>query len=243
MTTARATERSRKAFARRQWRRRWLTWRYVAALVVLILLAGASVWALWWSSWLSVKGVHVTGTDQITSQQVRDAAGVPLGGPLVAVDLEAAEARVEALAAVRSVDVSRQWPDEVLLEVTERQPLAVVQIGDRVRALDEEGVLFLDYRNPPGHLPRVQTPPGTDASALREAADVVSSLPDTVARIVDHVKVETVDRITLALRDGRSVVWGSAEDSEQKALVLTALLRQKAEVYDVSVPGQPTTSD
>ena len=38
------------------------------------------------------------------------------------------------------------------------------------------------------------------------------------------------------------MVWGSAEESDVKATVLTDLLDQKAQRYDVSVPGQPTTS-
>ena len=74
-----------------------------------------------------------------------------------------------------------------------------------------------------------------------EAAAVVSALPDDLAPRVDHVSVATVDQIELALRDGRTVVWGSAEDSAQKAEVLEVLLGQEASVYDVSVPSNPTT--
>ena len=65
---------------------------------------------------------------------------------------------------------------------------------------------------------------------------------------MDHVAVETVDEISLVLRDGREVVWGSASESEEKARVLTGLLAQKPDgdtpppsVFDVSVPGLPTT--
>ena len=35
-------------------------------------------------------------------------------------------------------------------------------------------------------------------------------------------------------------MWGSADQSQNKAKVLDVLLRQKATMYDVSVPGQPT---
>jgi cell division protein FtsQ len=54
--------------------------------------------------------------------------------------------------------------------------------------------------------------------------------------------VQTVDQISLVLRDGRTVVWGSADESGLKAKVLAVLLRQRAQTYDVSVPGQPTTA-
>jgi cell division protein FtsQ len=36
-------------------------------------------------------------------------------------------------------------------------------------------------------------------------------------------------------------MWGSAEDSAQKAEVLAVLLDRDAKQIDVSVPGRPTT--
>ena len=57
---------------------------------------------------------------------------------------------------------------------------------------------------------------------------------------VDHLEVESIDRISLELTGGATVVWGSADESEDKAAVLEVLLRQKASVYDVTAPGRPT---
>jgi cell division protein FtsQ len=54
--------------------------------------------------------------------------------------------------------------------------------------------------------------------------------------------VATKDSITLRLGNGDAVVWGSAQDAKRKARVLMALLRRPATVYDVSVPGLPTTT-
>ena len=42
------------------------------------------------------------------------------------------------------------------------------------------------------------------------------------------------------LRDGRTVLWGSADESALKAEVLVALLDGPGRTFDVSVPGQPT---
>lgn len=240
--TDRSEERTRRRFARRQWRRRWLAWRRVLAVAVLVAVVGAAVWAVWFSSLLSVQSVAVNGTSTLRAAQVRRAAGVELGKPLVSVDLDAVHARIAALAAVDHVEVSRQWPDQVRIDVTERTPVAVVDLGGRLRGLDKDGVVFLDYRSAPAGMPKVVTPFGTSAEALREAAKVVTALPVALSRIVDHVEVKTVDQIMLALSDGRSVVWGSAAESAQKAEVLQALLKQEAKTYDVSVPGQPTTA-
>lgn len=240
--TAAVDLRSRRRFARRQWARRWLAWRYVAGAVAVTGLAGAGVWLVFFSSVLAVGSVVVAGTDELDPAQVRRAAAVPSGEPLARVDLTAVRARVEAMAWVREAEVTRQWPDEVLVTVEEREAIAVVVIGGQARGMDVDGVVFREFATAPADLPTVRTAPDTGAEALREAARVVASLPDDLARRVDHVEVATVDQISLALRDGREVVWGSAEESEQKALVLVPLLRQPGQVYDVSVPGQPTTS-
>lgn len=233
-------ERTRKRFARRQWARRWLAWRYVVAAGVAVLLVVGAVWLVYFSSFLSVQGVEVRGLQKLDERRVTQAAAVPEGEPLATVDLDRIRARVEALAAVRSADVSRQWPDEVLIEVDEREAVAVVEIAGQLRGMDADGVVFEDYAKAPD-LPRVQTGADTGSEALREGALVIAALPGDLAAQVDHVEVATVDEISLVLHDGRLVVWGSAGESEDKAAVLARLLEQPAQQYDVSVPGRPTT--
>jgi cell division protein FtsQ len=237
-----ATIRSRKRFARRQWARRWLAWRRVVALLLLFALIGGTVWLFYFSGVLAVKDVEVEGTRTLAAAEVREVAAVPSGLPLARVDLDAIRARVEALAVVSDAQVTRTWPDRVLIDVDERVPIAVIEIGGRIRGMDEEGVVFREYPKPPPDLPQVRTSSDTRSDALREAALVVEALPAEISRRVDHVEVATIDQISLVLRDGKNVVWGSAEESEAKAEVLAGLLRHPARTYDVSVPGQPTTT-
>jgi cell division protein FtsQ len=168
---------------------------------------------------------------------------VPNGQALARVDLDAIRARVQALAVVRAAEVTRQWPDSIRITLEERVAVAVVEIGGRLRGMDEDGVVFRDYAQAPNGLPRVRTSSETGTDALREAAQVVSALPGDLAVRTDFVSVSTIDQIELTLRDGRTVMWGSAEDSEQKAAVLVRLLEQPARHVDVSVPGNATTSD
>lgn len=237
------TARSRRRFARRQWARRWLLWRYVLVAVLAVLLVVGGVWLVFFSSVLAVKRVEVEGNRTLGAADVREAAAVPTGDPLARLDLDAIRARVEALAVVRSAEVTRVWPDGVLVSVEERVAIAVVDIGGRLRGMDAEGVVFRDYARAPADLPRVETSAETGGEALREAAEVVAALPSDIAGLVDHLTVESVDRIELVLRDGRTVMWGSAEESEQKAEVLARLLELPGRHFDVSVPSNPTTSD
>lgn len=237
------TIRSRRRFARRQWARRWLAWRPVLALLFVASLVVGSLWLVFFSSVLAVQVVEVDGARTLGQAEVRSVAAVPDGQPLARVDLDAIRARVEALAVVRSAEVTRQWPDGVLISIEERTAIAVVDIGGRIRGMDADGVVFRDYATAPPGLPRVRTSAETRNDALQEAAQVVAALPDDISVRVAYVSVATIDQIELVLKDGRTVTWGSAEESEPKAEVLVRLLRQPARHYDVSVPGNATTSN
>jgi cell division protein FtsQ len=233
---------ARRRFARRQWARRWLAWRRVLLAALLLGVVVAAVWLVFFSTVLAVSGVQVKGADVLSPAAVRRAAAVPTGAPLATVDLGSVTRRVERLPAVRSADVSRAWPNRVRVDVTERTAVAVVapaQPGGDVRGIDAEGVVFRRFANRPADLPVIRRGPRADADALSEAAQVAGSLSPSLAAKVAFVRVRTVDRISLELRGGRTVLWGSAEDSAQKARVL-AVLPRTASFYDVSVPGQPT---
>jgi len=235
-----ADQRSRRAFARRQWRRRWLTWKYVVGVLLLLVVVVGGLWLVLFSQALAVKQVQVAGAEQLSADAVRAAAGDIEGEPLARLDLGGIENRIESVAEVRDAEVTRHWPDTIRIEIQERVAIAVVEIGDELRGLDAEGVVFDRFRHAPDDLPRVVTVVDARSDALREAAAVVDALPPDLARKVDHVEVATVDQISLVLRDERTVVWGSADESELKAEVLVPLLSRPGQTYDVTVPGQAT---
>ncbi len=240
-------DRSRRRFARRQWTRRWLAWRPILVAVLVVGAVGFAGYGLYFSPWLRVQGAEVSGTSQLSEAEVLAAANLPIDDPLVRIDLRDIEASIEGkLTAVKSVDASRQWPHDIRIEIEEWRPLAVVVEGPSFTFLAEGGDTFTFQqmpKRPPAALPQVRVGSRADRLALAEAAAVVASLDDAVTRRVDHIEVETADQILLELRDGREVVWGSAEQSDEKAEVLLKLLdaRPQAQSYDVSVPSLPTT--
>ena len=64
----RATRRTRRRFARRQWARRWLSLRYVLALVALVALVATSIWLVFFSTTLQVKKVEVAGNHLLSDE-------------------------------------------------------------------------------------------------------------------------------------------------------------------------------
>lgn len=230
-------------FSRRQWQRRLRQAR--PALLALAVLGTAVLagWVLLGSSWLAAQRVTVVGAQSLTDAQVLAAADVDLGTALVRLDLDAVDRRVSALRPVARASVHRAWPHTVAITVVERQPVAAIYRSGSWWVMDEEGVLFRRTEGAVPTLPVIEVDSSTvDQTALREAASVIAALPPDLLARVQRLTAASMDSITLALRDGREVRWGSSAETDQKVAVLSVLLRQPARVYDVSVPAQPTTA-
>lgn len=212
----------------------------LAGLLTVLLVAGVAVWLIAYSSVLGVNQVDVEGNEFVTDAQVRQLVQVDDGEPLARVDIAAVASRIEELPAVKSVDVSRKWPNSLLVQVRERSVVAVIQVGARYRGMDETGTMFRNFARLPKGVPVIRATGELSAEVRAEGASVVGALPPAVARRVEYVELRTVDQINLILRDGRSVVWGSAEESDTKGKVLEVLLAEEGTTLDVSVPGNPT---
>jgi cell division protein FtsQ len=219
-------------------RRRW--WR-LASVVLVVALIGGAVWAAWFSSLLAVRQVSVVGLSDegelVGGQEVRSAASIPAGMPIARLDTASAQARVLELPWVASVEVRRAWPQDVVIAVTERSPVAVVMQGEERRGVDAEGNIF----DPPGGLWLTDPIIRGDESAIAEAVKVASSLPADLEKRVRAIQAVSVDDIRLELGNKSIVRWGNAQEAEFKAEVLRSLLPRRAQAYDVSAPSLPAT--
>jgi cell division protein FtsQ len=232
----------------------------VAAAVALVLLGGVAVWALYGSSWLRAERVSVSGTRVLTEAQVREAAEVPLGEPLISVDTDAIESRLlEKLPRIDSVEAIRSWPHGIGLKVTERTPVLIVEAAGnsgKYVEVDAKGVRFATVSRAPKGVPVLElalSRPGSSAASLRrfgedrlvrEAVRVAGDIPAAVAPDTLVVKVRSYDSIALELSGDRTVAWGSAEKGRAKARALSALMKAAPDAghFDVSVPTAPASS-
>jgi cell division protein FtsQ len=238
---ARETTRPKPRARRRPTRRRVLVRRWTA-LAVLLGVAGLVV-ALLVTPLLGVRGVTVTGANALSADAVRTAAAVPDGDPMLTLDTTGIAARVAALPRVATVDVTRQWPGTVRIAVTERTPVGVLTGPGGTHLVDATGYDFATVTAAPAGLPVIQLPAATPADPRTHAVVIVLAvLPPQLRGMVTSVSADTPGDVQLALSGGRSVRWGSADDSGRKVAVLAALLTRPGKLYDVSAPDLPTIS-
>jgi cell division protein FtsQ len=218
--------------------------RIVIVISAIVVLAVFLTWLVAFSSAFGVRTIDVRGTNVLSAADVRAAADIKNGTPLVRIDTTAITKRVEKLAEVESAQVSTSFPSTVVITIDERVPVGYVLRSGQVRLVDHTGDEYRVVRRAPGRLPKFVIPAGSGARSTAEAvAAVASALPAVVRKQVRSIDALDASSITLVLTKGRVVRWGSADRTPDKARLLPALLRRHTTSVDLTDPDQPFTRD
>jgi cell division protein FtsQ len=221
------------------------------ALAAVAIVFGVG-WALLDSRFFVVRSVAVTGTHLVTGAEVRSAAAVPLGLPLIRLNSAMITHRVEQIRQVESAQVSRDWPDGVTITVVERTPVLAVASGPGYQLIDKYGVVVESSSRRPRALPSlelsavpgsgpVSVPELRGSPAVYAAAMVLHELPRYLARSVVSLQAPSASEVTLRLARGITIVWGGTDRAAQKSRELAVLMRTHARTYNVSAPGTAVT--
>ncbi|SUE29771.1 cell division protein, FtsQ [Nocardia farcinica] len=215
--------------------RRVRLWALLAVSLLTVLLAVA-----WFSPVLSVRTVDVEGLRAVPEDEVMAQLQVPEGRSLLRVDTDAMARRVAALPKVASVRIKRAYPQTLRVTVVEREAVLYFDTPQGSHLLDGEAVEFAIEPPPPGLPKLVADHPGSADPLTRAAVTVVNAVPPALKIQVGEVVARSISDISLKLKDGRTVVWGGADDAERKAAVVLPLLTREGTVFDVSSPNLVT---
>jgi cell division protein FtsQ len=195
---------------------------------------------LYFTPIMAARATVITGLTVVSQEDVEQAAAVVPGTPLLQINTDAIAERVATIRRVASARVQREYPSTLRITVVERVPVVVKDYPDGPHLFDRDGVDFATAPPPPG-LPYLDADnPGPSDDPTKAALEVLLALRPEVAGQVGRIAAPSVAAITLTLIDGREVIWGTTDRTEEKALKLGALLTQPGRTYDVSSPDLPT---
>ncbi|SMH39965.1 cell division protein FtsQ [Rathayibacter oskolensis] len=226
-----------RRFTKRARRRRTIALVTAGSLVVLALVVAIAAY----SPLMAVRTIEIVGTQRVSAEDVQASLSDQLGVPLTLVDRSAVGAVVGEYPLIQSYSVQTRPPSTLVVTVVERTPLAVIANGSRFDLVDAAGVVIETADAPQAGYPVVTTPTGgATGAAFRVIGEVLRSLPDDLAGQVVAASATTGDDVSVTLSDGAVVMWGGADDSALKAVVLDKLMAatDPATVasYDVSSP-------
>lgn len=229
-----------RRFTRRSRHRRaaWIT----AAGIVLVL--GVSILVAVFSPLMALQTIEVKGTNRVDETALRQALSDQVGTPLARLDFDAIKQDIAGFPLIESYVTEEAPPHTLVVTVTERTPVVAVKSGSSFDLVDPAGIVVQSSPKRPATMPLADIARARlGSSSFRTMTEVVLSLPSTVRSQVTRVAGSTADDVTLTLKDGSTVVWGSPDDSDTKAALLAALVKDHAArnpgvvvEYDVSAP-------
>lgn len=223
----------------------------VVAGVAATVTAG---WGVTRTPLLDVDHIVVTGAGQSGVGAVQQAVGIERGDTLLSAPLARAAARVADLPWVETVDVSRQWPNRIRVQVVERTPTAAVPAqADGWVLLDASGRQLAVVPEPGPGVVRVEVPPVTAAPgrpieiAAAAVLDLAATRPEALADRLVALRPTGKGAVegTVRLADGSlaTVRFGRPTQAASKWLALVTVLDDAdpagVRTIDVRVPSAP----
>ena len=213
-------------------------------LLIPILLFSLLGYLFGWSSLFEVRKIEVAGIDgskTLTVKKVITKSGIAKGDKL---------ARINAGAVARSLSM---YPEIARVEIN-RKPLHTVEIALTLRKVeialatnqgkyllgDISGTTFIEVARPPKGVPVISG----DRRFIVDAITIHNALPKRIRKKVTLIEIPSKASITLTLRSGLKILWGTVADQEAKLTVLSALLaapeNKGARFIDIATPLTPT---
>ncbi len=160
-----------------------------------------------------VRRLVVQGTFQrVTPIQIEAALAPDLGRGFLSVDLDALRARIERLDWVDTARLRREWPDKLVVRITEHR--AAARWGEK-GLLDTRGQLFGEHApHAFPELPKLEGPAGSE----REVAKLYLTLRHRLAAsqlAVDTLRMDDRGAWHLVLKTGQEIRFGRRDLPER----------------------------
>jgi cell division protein FtsQ len=178
-----------------------------------------------------VREVRVEGLTHGSPARIVRLAGLSEQDRTLGLDLDAIRSRVERDPWVARAEIDIDLPSTVIVRITERSPVAWVDLGAGPMLIDGAGVVIAPGT---GHgLPEIVPPPGwterlplgsVRASSVAAVARALGALPTAVRAEVERAEVLPETGLELILRGGARVRYGPPRSIVAKGEVLAQTL-------------------
>jgi cell division protein FtsQ len=190
---------------------------------------------------LGVAEVTLEGRRRAGPEALRRALGVAVGDPILRLDLEDLQHRVEGVGWVETATVTRRLPDRLHIAIVEREPFARWQLDGRTALIDRTGqVILADVGARYLTLPRL-VGPGANLRAA-ELFALLDSAP-ALKRQVSTASLIRERRWDIGMESGVTVRLPETDPGEAWARFSEVnrrdgLLEKRLNLIDLRVPGR-----
>jgi cell division protein FtsQ len=221
------------------------------AVAGAVLVSGAGL-ALSASPLLRVDEVRIVGLHSLNPQVVHDAVDASDHPSMLTVKVAEIETRLNALPLVHGARVWKQWPDQLVVEISERFPVATAKSEGGWSILDQRGEV-LETRQARPELPQFDLTGPIDPNdpGVRDLLQVAIGSSPRLRQQIDSLSLRG-DGVEIRLRpavvdnDELLIRFGHVDDVQAKLRALETMLDpatkaplQGLSVLDLTVADQP----
>lgn len=223
-------------------------------LLGIIILATATVLALFEASFFEVRSVQVTGNAQTNEGLILDTLAVPDDQALLTHDIDGATEAIAGLPWVADVEITRRWPSTLRVVITEHGVAASIgrPNGSEWLVLAGDGSVIERRPTPPASVPLIigtdpmvnQAEVGEPVQIANRALEIIFDVPLQLDGWITTWALDDTGTLTAELVGSAEANFGAFEDPRTQFVSLASILDGGAELtcldrIDLSVPDTP----
>jgi hypothetical protein len=229
-----------------------MTWRFVSRALApaFLVVVGSALLGLLRSDLFLVREVVVRADDLLVAREVRDLLHLPPGANTVFLPISRLAQQAAACPRVLRVEILRELPGRITMQVTERQPVFALRDIKDYALVDQEGVLLFHTTRPQPSQPRVVvrldaqgiTGGRLDADSLRATLECIQGARRGGMGLGFTLDLSQRYAFTLTTPTGTLVRLGGPDNLVRKMIGAAAIeryahsLRSQPEYIDVRIP-------
>lgn len=94
------------------------------------------------SDFFQITDISIDGCRRLSKSRVLELSGVDIHANLLTLGADEARGRIEADAWVAKAVIERHWPNQLEVKITERKPVAMINLSSGLHFVDRKGVVF-----------------------------------------------------------------------------------------------------
>lgn len=215
--------------------------RFFFFLLKFSVLAGIIIALILYVPFLKVADTQITGLFYLEQDALDSQMEELKGENIVLLNKKKIKGTFLANSYVKEVDISRKFPNKILVTIIERAPVALLVTRDGFIQISDDSI-FLDIKQSTGNynLPLVTgielyAIPGVgkkiEDPALEEALKIISGSNRILMDKIAEINIDN-ERIIAYTRNGIIVLLGGAEDIDNKLKILEGIME---DIVDVTI--------
>lgn len=195
--------------------------KYFGFVVLPVLMVVAAIYSVSGiKAAFLIRSVVITGNDHLTDDELKTMAGLGADDNLITVSGRRISSKMMESPWIRSVAVRKEFPDRLLIHISEAEPFALLDMKGKLFIVDDRGTMLEELRDiAVPFLPVISSNPYQEKGAFQEAIILAKAIKNTgLLSGKDHIEIISHKSQEMSVNiDGVVVKVGEGEYEEKLA--------------------------